>query len=296
MSTDIPSIDLAELSPHPIRKATIKGLEYYYIDKGEGPVVLLLHGFPDNAATYDKTIDVLAANGHRAIAPFMRGYYPTALAPDNDYKVKTIAEDMVALLDYLGEQEVFLVGHDWGASVAYMITNLVPERIKKLTTIAIPHPRALKISLGLFLRARHFVLFQFGSYAHWYTKRNNFAYLDYIFKYWAPSWAISDKQRDLVKRSFAQPGYLEAAIGYYASTRKSLKDKEEQRLARKKTTVPTLTFAGIEDGALDISKFDNMASAIDNDFELVKVEGAGHFPHCENPELFNAKLLEFLNK
>lgn len=128
--TDKSSIE--KLSIHPISFVELNnGIEYGYIEKGDGPTVILLHGFPDLAGTWDETISELSKS-HRVIAPFLRGYYPTSMATDGDYFVKSVAEDIVQLTKALDIDSFVVVGQDWGASVAYSIGNLAENRVKKL--------------------------------------------------------------------------------------------------------------------------------------------------------------------
>lgn len=287
--SDSPSI-------HPIQRIDIRGMSYAYLDKGQGPLVLMIHGFPDDAATYDESLNRLAEAGYRAVAPFMRGYAPTDLAPDDSYSVKAIAEDMLALMTALGEQEAYVVGHDWGASVAYTIANLAPERVKKLLTIAIPHPRAIKPSLKLLIRARHFLVFRFFRFALWYTRRNDFAYIDRIYKRWAPTWDIPAQQVEKIKAAYAQPGRLEAAIGFYRDFFKDQADKEKARLYAGKTSVPTLVIAGEKDGAIILEHFEQMERYFTGPMRWELFEDAGHFPHVEKPERFWEELWKFLTE
>lgn len=289
-------IDMSRLSKHPIKKIQANGLEFAYIEAGEGPLVFFIHGFPDNASTWDEAIEALAKQGYRAVAHFSRGYYPSQIAPDGDYQVKTLASDVLAIMDALGEKEVYVVGHDWGASTAYAVANLAPERVKKLVTLAIPHPAKIKVNLALLMRASHFVLFQFPGYGEWYTRNNNYAYIDYLYDYWSPKWSMPERQRQNIKDSFALPGYLEAALGYYRSLAKSGEDKAGQKLLRAKTTVPTLCFAGGSDGALDIKIFDNSEEQFTNGYEFVYLEDGGHFIQNQYSELFVEKISKFFKE
>src|SRR5947209_18552057 len=92
------------------------GLEFAYVEQGDGPLVLLLHGFPDNALTWDRVAPVLADAGYRTVAPFMRGYPPTAQPADGRYDPAALAADIAGLVDALnGGEPAFVVGHDWGA-------------------------------------------------------------------------------------------------------------------------------------------------------------------------------------
>src|ERR1700757_2951488 len=121
------------------------GLKFAFLEEGSGPLVLMLHGFPDTAHTWDDLRPRIAANGYRAVSPFMRGYHPSAI-PDRDTDQETLARDPLALIEALGASEAIVVGHDFGAAAAYGAAALGPDRVQKLFTIAIPHPATLKPS------------------------------------------------------------------------------------------------------------------------------------------------------
>src|SRR5262249_58250647 len=103
------------------------GVSFTYLEAGRGPLALCLHGFPDNAHTYDRLLPALAAAGFRAVAPFMPGYAPTSPAPDGRYQSVLLAQDAVALIDALGGGRAFVVGHRWGATARYRAAAPAPE-------------------------------------------------------------------------------------------------------------------------------------------------------------------------
>src|ERR1700690_4202016 len=119
------------------------GLKFAYLEEGSGPLVLLLHGFPDTAHTWDDLRPRIAAKGYRVVSPFMRGYRPSGI-PDRDADQETLARDALALIDALGEKSAAVVGHDWGAAAAYGAAALDPGRVNKLISVGIPHPATLR--------------------------------------------------------------------------------------------------------------------------------------------------------
>ena len=129
-----------------IRYVDANGLKFAYFEQGSGPLVLMLHGFPDTAHTWDDLRPRIAAKGYRTATPYMRGYRPTAI-PDRDADQETLARDPLALIQALGENEAIVIAHDWGASAAYGAAGLDPDRIRKLFVIGIPHPAAVKPNL-----------------------------------------------------------------------------------------------------------------------------------------------------
>ena len=101
-----------------IRFVEANGLNFAYLENGSGPLVLMLHGFPDTAHSWDDLRPRIAAQGYRAVSPFMRGYHPTAI-PHRDTDQETLARDPLALIEALGTRDAIIIGHDWGASAAY---------------------------------------------------------------------------------------------------------------------------------------------------------------------------------
>ncbi len=279
--------------PVEIKTVEANGLTFSYLERGTGPLVLLLHGFPDTAHTWSHTMDQLAASGYRAVAPFTRGYYPTDIPADGDYSVHTLARDALALIEALGEEEAVVVGHDWGASTAYTAAILRPDRVRKLVTVAIPPARLIEPSLGLLWRAPHFVLFQFGSLSEWYVSRNDFAYVDYLYSYWSPNGQWTPEETEAVKQGFRNEGRLPAALGYYRQLLADGSNEERQAVYRGDISVPTLVFAGDAD-ILDPSVYDRLDEVLTGPHELLVVPDAGHFLHRETPEVFAEKLVEFI--
>ena len=290
---EIPTLRESEISRHPLRHVRANDLDLAYLEAGQGPLVILIHGFPDSAASWDLTMDGLAAAGFRVVAPFQRGYFPSEIPENGDYSAVSLGRDVTALITALGEDHAYVVGHDWGASAAYSAANLEPAKVRKLVTLAIPHPRIIKPSPELLRRAPHFIHFQFGYASEWLAARNDFEYIDSLYTRWSPSWDVPNRQRDIIKKMFLQPGRLRAALGYYQAL---FTDSEADiELRRRVTTVPTLTFAGANDGAFDsINGFAEMPTAFSGGYEFVLIQGAGHFLHREKPREFLSKLIEFL--
>ena len=151
------------------------GLRFGYLEEGSGPLVLLLHGFPDTAHTWDELRPRIAAEGYRAVSPFMRGYSPSGI-PDRDTDQETLARDPLALIEALGARDAIVIGHDFGASAAYGAAALSPDRVKKLFAIAIPHPATLKPSPKKLWGARHFAVYKLPGAPERFA-RNDFAAL-----------------------------------------------------------------------------------------------------------------------
>ncbi len=262
------------------------GLRFAYLEEGKGPLVLALHGFPDTPHSWDDVRPQLAAKGYRVVTPWLRGYQPTAI-PDRDADLETLARDALALIGALGEEAAIVIGHDWGAATAYAAASLEPARVKQLVTIAIPHPATLKPTPSALWSARHFVAYKFPGAARRFAK-DDFAALPAICKRWSPTWEPGADELAPVRAVFASPASLDAAFGYYRELR-----FRPQAFLKKRITVPTVVFAGLDDPLIKPALYHRAARMFDAGYQVEEMRG-GHFMHREHPAEFAQKLLAHL--
>lgn len=263
------------------------GLRFAYLEQGTGPLVLLVHGFPDTAYTWDHTMAAVAAAGFRAVAPFQRGYWPSA-NPSEDTTTDTLGADVIAWIEALGEQSAIVVGHDWGATGAYTAAITNPEKVRLLVTVAIPHPATLKLTPGLAWKVRHFVTLKMKRAAKRFAA-NDFAQLDALYTRWSPAWKDRGaSETEHVKATFRQPGSLDAALGYY----RELPLRGAAGTLRRNVTVPTVSFAG-EDDMLAPRMYEKARHKFEASYEVVQMPG-GHFMHREHPDQFSTELVRVL--
>lgn len=142
--------------PATIGTIDANGLRFATLEWGKtGPLVVCFHGFPDTAYTWDVLGPALAEAGYRVVAPFLRGYAPTAL-PSTDTDSRTLGQDVLGILAALTDGPVRVVGHDWGAEAVYAAMGLDASRIARAATIAIPHRAAVPFTPSLVWALRHF--------------------------------------------------------------------------------------------------------------------------------------------
>lgn len=277
------------------------GLVFPALAAGEGPLVLLLHGFPESPESFAGQIPALAAAGYRAVAPTMRGYAPSCQPADGDYHAVRMAEDVAAIADALGADRFHLVGHDWGANIAFAATALAPARVRTLTAIAVPHPARFGaiVATDAAQQARSGYVFEFLTpEADARLAADDFAWLERLWRSWSPGWAEPDAALATVKTAFRQPGVIAAALGYYrqAFDPDSPAALASQALLAGPFAAPTLGIVGEDDGCIAADVF---AAAMDPaDFpvglRVERIAGAGHFVQCERPDAVNALLLDWL--
>lgn len=271
------------------RVATDDGQTFVLRDRGSGPLVVLIHGFPDTPHTWDGIAARLNDAGYRTVAPWLRGYHPDTIVAGRGYDALAIGNDPIRLLDALGEQSGVLVGHDWGASTVYGAANLAPERVRAIVPIAIPHPSLLKMSPKVAWDVRHFAALRL-PWAERSTARQDFKYVDTLYRRWSPNWSgpVRDMCVTNVKACFAEPSSLHAALEWYCA----LSLKPPKVLAR-----PPQVRGLVVGGTADISPpelFVRTAEALPQPSVSFIVEGAGHWPHREGEDQFVDALLAFL--
>jgi len=274
-----------------MKSVRANGLELAYLEQGSGPLVVLIHGFPDTAHTWDATMTALAEAGYRAVAPFLRGYHPSEIPKVAAYDMETLGRDVLALIEALGAPNAIVVGHDWGATAAYCATALDPYRVRLLVTAAVPHPRAIKPTPMSAWKLRHFFwLGRKGAAAK--IRANDFALVDELWRRWSPSWKdLPASETAAVKEAFAPPGSAEAACAYYAS----LPVLTTPKPLRGNIKVPTVSFAGESDDAIKPRTFEKARTCYDASYEVIQVPG-GHFMHREHPEVFIPELVKALQQ
>jgi pimeloyl-ACP methyl ester carboxylesterase len=263
-------------------------LRFAYLASGEvgAPLVLMVHGFPDTAHSWDLVRPAVAAAGYRVVAPFTRGYAPTEIPSEEAFDADTLGGDLAAIIEALGEKSAIVVGHDWGASAAYSVAALHPERVRLLITLAIPHPASVVPTPKMLWTVRHFFTLRWKSAVD-RARKDDFAMIDELVRRWSPAWDVPPGETEAVKRSFREPGSLDAALGYYRALRPWLPPSQKKRVE-----VPTVSFAGENDN-IDVSAYERARSRFKSSYDVVKMPG-GHFLHREHPDRFRDELLAVL--
>ena len=268
---------------------------------GVGPVVLCLHGFPDNAQSFRHQLPALAAAGYRAISLTLRGYEPGSIPDDGDYTMETIATDILAVIDSLDTGPVHLVGHDWGAAVAYVAAAAAPERFQSLTVMAVPHAgrfarEGLRIPKQLRL-SWYMGFFNIPWLSDWVVSRKGYAFIRRLWGDWSPGWQPEPGVLDDVIRTLSQPGVRSAALGYYRAALSIKALLVSAKKAHYLVPVPTLALSGERDGCIATDVFERLTVADDfpQGVRFHRLAGAGHFLHQERPEAVTSLILDWLS-
>ncbi len=280
------------------------GLEFGALTAGRGDdVVLCIHGFPDCYRSFRHQLPALGAAGYHAVAPMIRGYEPWSRPDDGAHYLHRLAEDVIGWIDALGVDRAHVVGHDWGAVMAYAAAALAPDRFSSLTALAIPPLHGMPEVLwrrpwGL-LPLWYMALFQARGLAERLVRRNELALIDRLWRRWSPGFTLPEPERQAIHRVLGQPAALTAALTYYRQLF-ALTDPESRAAAallRRPVEVPTLVLSGDRDGCMSPSLYEAAVSRarFPGGVQHQRVPDAGHFLHQERPEAVNALLLDWLS-
>jgi pimeloyl-ACP methyl ester carboxylesterase len=253
------------------------GQRYVLSQAGEGPDVVLLHGFPDTPDSFSELESALVAAGWRVTVPWLRGYHPETIVPGRSYDFETLGRDGLGLLDAIGVPQAVFVGHDWGALISYVAATIAPERVRAMVTLAIPHPSLLRRTPASLWAARHFIALKLPG-AERRCSRNDFAYLDRLYARWAPNWSGPAREDSLrrVKLALSSPATLKGAIDYYRAL-----PLGGSRLLDRPPSVPGLIIGGTAD-IVPAELFTETAALLPQPSRTLIVDRAGHWPHRED--------------
>jgi pimeloyl-ACP methyl ester carboxylesterase len=288
-----------------LRTVQANGVEFALLEAGSGPLALCLHGFPDTAYTWQHLMPALASAGFHAVAPFARGYAPTAIPGDGCYTLGALIADAVALHEVLGADEgAVLIGHDWGAETAYGAAAFAPGRWRRVVTLAVP-PAALDPALFSDYEQlkRFFYLFAFRDPlvpADTIVARDGMAFIDALWRDWSPGFQPGEHLAR-VKECLRDPENLAAALGYYRADSaggepgSATRYGAEQQAVGRMAPQPTLYLHGSADGCIGVDLVRGAEQLLAPGSHMMVIENAGHFPHLEMPGTVNEHILGWVS-
>jgi len=255
-------------------------------DEGEGSPVVLLHGFPDSHRLWRHQVPALVAAGHRVIAPDLRGFGASSKPAEVDrYGMLDLAGDVLGILDHLGVARAHVVGHDWGAALAWALAAFAPDRVDHLVALSVGHPSSFA-SVGFEQRARswYMLLFQFEGIAEQWLSADDFANL----RAWSQHPDIDSVVADL-----SRPGALTAALNIYRANVHP-RVMVEPPLQFPPVQAPTMGVWSSGDYALCEAGMTGSERYVAGSWRYERVEGVGHWMQIEAPDQVSALLLDFL--
>ncbi|MGA8210373.1 MAG: alpha/beta hydrolase [Nocardioidaceae bacterium] len=282
------------------------GLRFEYLEAGEGPLALCMHGFPDTPFTYRHLLPALAEAGFRAVAPFVRGFAPTELPPLRHHvHTSVMVADQIALARALGGgSDALLVAHDWGAVGAWGALGRAPHLWGRAVIMNIPPFEIFGENLSTYPQIKksfYFWYFQMQRVIEDRIRQDDFAFIRDIWGDWSPGY---DAEEDMVhiREALRQPEHLHAALGYYWGqfdpTRFGSPEWAAEQAAAWGGSVsqPTLYLHGTTDGCHGVGQeqVKRVPRYAGTGSQAELIDGVGHFMLVERPDDVNRRILDWL--
>lgn len=277
----------------PMERYSRDGLVFDVRDTGppDGPVVVLLHGFPQHNDSWDAVTDRLVAKGYRCLAPNQRGYSPGARPRRRrDYRMSELVADVGALIDASGARRVHLVGHDWGAAIAWGVAAEMPERLATVSPVSVPHPAAFAKSLVTSrqgLASWYMLFFQLPRIPEWLLTRRNGALAARSLRQAGQTAATAERDA----RAMTEPGALRAWLNWYRAVPLS-----DLRASRQRIAVPTMYVWSDGDVALLAKAAHDTARYVDAEYRFEIMPGVSHWIPEVQPDRLADLLLDWFTQ
>jgi pimeloyl-ACP methyl ester carboxylesterase len=262
----------------------INGISLYVEDHGEGVPVLLIHGFPDSGRLWRHQVPYLVSQGYRVIVPDLRGFgrseKPATVAA---YSLRNSVADMTAILDQLDIAAAHVVGHDWGAAVAWLMATLSPDRVRTLTAISVAH-----LGVTPTLRSREMawyqLFFQFAGVAEATIQHDDWA--------WLRMFTRGDGDQEQWIADLSRPGALTASLNWYRANLAPRPPAPPRPLPP--VTVPTMGIWSTGDHYLDGEMMRNSAALVAGPWRYEEIPDASHWVPVDAPGRLNELLASWL--
>jgi pimeloyl-ACP methyl ester carboxylesterase len=261
------------------------GISLYVEEHGEGVPVLMLHGWPDSARLWRHQVPVLAGRGYRVITPDLRGFGRSEQPGEvRSYGLRNVVGDITGLLDALEVPAAHVVGHDWGAAVAWLTAIMRPDRVRTLTAISVPHPLAPP-TLRQYEMAWYQLFFQFYGVAEATIEHDDWA--------WLRMFSRGDGDLGQAIEDLSRPGSLTASLNWY---RANVAPQLPRRApALPPVAAPTLGIWSTGDHYLDGERMKSSAGFVSGPWRYEEIPGASHWVPLDAPEALNELLLDWLS-
>ncbi|MFL6018989.1 MAG: alpha/beta fold hydrolase [Gaiellaceae bacterium] len=270
-----------------MRRVAGDGVTLAVADEGEGPAVVLLHGFPDSSRLWRNQVPVLVGAGFRVVVPDLRGFGESD-RPDavEAYAIRHSVADVVAILDALEIERAHVVGHDWGAAVAWLFTAFLPARVDRLVALSVPHPATLRErTIEQREKAWYQLWFQFPGVAEEVLPRDDWKLMRELLR---GAGDIAQYVADL-----SRPGALTAALNWYRANAAPQRELE-QMPPLPPVAAPTLGVWSSGDNYLTEERMLRSGEHVSGPWRYERVEGASHWLQLDAPERVSELVLEFL--
>jgi pimeloyl-ACP methyl ester carboxylesterase len=271
--------------------AALSEVRLHFVEAGEGPLVVLLHGFPDFWYGWRHQISALARAGFRVVAPDLRGYNLSSRPEEiHAYGLRRLVADVQELIAERGEQTAAVAGHDWGGVVAWGVAAFHPEVVRRLAILNVPHPRRMYEGLRTWQQLRrswYIVMFQLPRMPERQLAAGGFRQLRRAIELDAPPGALEPGDLERYLEAWRRPGALTAMVNYYRAAGRAL----GRRLPPIDT--PTVVIWGERDRYLGAELAEPHRRDVPGLREVVRLPDSSHWVMRDEPERISALLSEF---
>ena len=281
------------------RDVTANGIRFHLAEHGpsEGPLVLLLHGFPEFWWSWRHQLTALGEAGFHAVAPDLRGYGASD-KPPRGYDAYTLSSDVAGMIRALGAREAHVVGHDWGGLLAWSVATLHPGIVASLAVVDMPHPLRLRATLlrdpAQLRAAGHLAFFQLPKLPEARLLHDDAAYVEELLRRWGGPGFPDTETAARCREAMQIPGVAHSSLEWYRWAVRSLSRPSGQRflrLLRRGVAAPVLQLHGALDGCLLPATAHGSGAWSRGGYQLEILDGVGHFPHEEAPDAVTDALL-----
>lgn len=277
------------------REASVNGVRLHYVEAGSGPLVVLLHGFPEFWYSWRHQIPALAAAGFRVLAPDLRGYNLSDKPPGvSAYRVEILVEDVAGLIRHAGEEKASIAGHDWGGVLAWYFAMRHAEMVDRLVILNAPHPAAYRRELRSWAQLRkswYVFLFQVPGLAELLIGAGDYDLVGRMLRRQpVHREAFSPEDVRHYKHALARPGALTAALNYYRAMGNPMHRSERETVH---IAAPTLLLWGERDAFLSTRLTEGLNAWVPN-LRVVRFPDVSHWIQNDAPERVNRSMIDFL--
>ncbi|MDQ2903113.1 MAG: alpha/beta hydrolase [Chloroflexota bacterium] len=287
---------ITETEPWEHRQIITNGIRMHYVTQGTGPLVVLLHGFPEFWYSWRHQIPFLAEHGYTVVAPDLRGYNDSEKA-HTGYDVATLIRDIEGLIQGLEQEQAIIVGHDWGGALAWVFAQRYPHMTERLIVMNAPHPAALLRELRTLAQLRkswYIFFFQLPWLPEYVLSRNHANEIGRMLR--GAAFQKSAFPREVTAKfqaAMSKPGAMTAALNYYRQLFRRGR-LQSGNTAATRISAPTLLIWGEHDIALGIELTRGLERWVDT-IQVEYIPDSGHWVQQERPDRVNQLLLAFLS-
>jgi pimeloyl-ACP methyl ester carboxylesterase len=280
------------------RSVHVNGIDLHLAEAGpgSGPPVVLLHGFPESWKMWRHQVPALAGAGHRVLAPDLRGFGKTSRPAEVEaYRLRTLVADVTDLLDLLGIERASVVGHDWGAGLAWRVAMFAPGRVERLVAVSVGHPLAgIATGLAQWRMSWYMPWFLLPGVAERVLPADDWAF----YRRWAWSDAERGQDPDLDRQlaDLSRPGALVAGLNWYRANIDPVAfvAPDPARFSLPTVACPTMGVWSSDDFALTEAQMTHSERYVTGPWRYERIEAVDHWVPVHAPDRLNRLLLEFL--